>query len=115
MRARAHLWAGLATGSPMALRPVGFIWWPVQRSEFENCRSLLGLHTTWHREGFHSIAAGAIIALALLAPVALFVGIRAAGPPAGAFFLAWLSHLAADETNPSGCMLLWPFSSRQVL
>jgi hypothetical protein len=36
------------------------------------------------------------------------VGPGPAGPPALAFLLGWLSHLAADEVNPSGCMLFWP-------
>jgi membrane-bound metal-dependent hydrolase YbcI (DUF457 family) len=90
-----------------ALRPVSLVWWPQERGLYDHGRSLVGLHYTRHRCGFHSLLTGGILAFMLLAAAGMLWG-PGAFLPALAFLVGWISHDLADLATESGVMLFWP-------
>jgi membrane-bound metal-dependent hydrolase YbcI (DUF457 family) len=90
------------------LRPIDVIWWPVEQGEFRHGRRLLGLHTTWHRRGWHSFLVSLLLSQLVRIAFGLVVDPGLATVMALAYLVGSLTHLGADELNPSGCMLFWP-------
>lgn len=124
MRGQAHLAIGAAAASalvslahaPDVAVVVGAA--AALLPDIDHPRSTLGRRVgnlgLRHRGASHSVALGAVFSVVAGALASQLWSSQIAALLATAFFLGYLSHLAADLVNPTPMPLAWPFIRRSL-